>query len=117
VNQKIWKEGTPALYEHCLKFESTTTLADWLSETSDAVKARLTNLEIKNYIKTVGLPLLRYRFLKYANVFRLLTTPCVVSPVRSMSPVSISTSAYSVLATQIKLRRSSGRTPLSFSKQ
>ncbi|GAB1734855.1 hypothetical protein NU195Hw_g9027t1, partial [Hortaea werneckii] len=44
----------PIFYAHTLKFESTTTLLDFLSQIPTSIRPRLHSLEIKSYIKTTS---------------------------------------------------------------
>ncbi|KAK3112228.1 hypothetical protein LTR53_011723 [Teratosphaeriaceae sp. CCFEE 6253] len=51
VNKEINEETVKVFYAHTLKLESTTTLLDFLSQIPTSVRARLTSLHVKSYIK------------------------------------------------------------------
>ncbi|KAI7269563.1 hypothetical protein KC352_g8414, partial [Hortaea werneckii] len=54
VNKEVHNEALPIFYAHTLKFESTTTLLDFLSQIPTSIRPRLHSLEIKSYIKTTS---------------------------------------------------------------
>ncbi|KAI7066055.1 hypothetical protein KC339_g15622 [Hortaea werneckii] len=54
VNKEVYTDALPIFYAHTLKFESTTTLLDFLSQIPTSIRPRLHSLEIKSYIKTTS---------------------------------------------------------------
>ncbi|KAK4550057.1 hypothetical protein LTR36_003024 [Oleoguttula mirabilis] len=54
VNKELHNEAIPIFYAHTLKFESTSTLLDFLSQIPTSVRPLLHSLEIKTYIKTTS---------------------------------------------------------------
>ncbi|KAK3648804.1 hypothetical protein LTR56_007244 [Elasticomyces elasticus] len=52
VNKEIHEEAIPIFYAHQLRFESTTSLLDFLSQIPQSVRPLLKNVYIKNWIKT-----------------------------------------------------------------
>jgi hypothetical protein len=54
VNKEIYDEALPVLYNHMMRFESTTTALDFLGQLPNSVRPRITNISIKSYIKTTA---------------------------------------------------------------
>ncbi|KAK5736116.1 hypothetical protein LTR17_007638 [Elasticomyces elasticus] len=54
VNKEIHEEAIPIFYAHQLRFESTTTLLDFLSQIPQSVRPLLKNVYIKSWIKTTA---------------------------------------------------------------
>ena len=52
VNKELYDEALPILYNHTMRFESTTTALDFLGQLANTVRPRITNISIKSYLKT-----------------------------------------------------------------
>ena len=52
--KEIYDEAVPTLYDYTLKFETTTTLLDFLSQVPETVRPLLTKLSIKGFVKTTS---------------------------------------------------------------
>lgn len=52
INKEVYEEALPIFYNHCLCFENTTTLLDFLSQLPNTVRPRITKISIKVFVKT-----------------------------------------------------------------
>ena len=54
VNKEVYDEALRILYNHFMRFESTTTALDFLGQLPNSVRPRITNISIKTYVKTTA---------------------------------------------------------------
>lgn len=54
VNNEVYDEALPVLYNHMMRFESTTTALDFLGQLPNPVRPRITKISIKSYLKTTA---------------------------------------------------------------
>lgn len=54
INQEVYEEALPVLYNHPLRVESTTTLLEFLGQLPNTVRPRITKISIKQFLKTSG---------------------------------------------------------------
>lgn len=54
VNKEVFAEAVGVLYDNKLRFETTTTLNDFLAQLESAMRARLTNIVVNTWVKTTS---------------------------------------------------------------
>ncbi|KAK4499447.1 hypothetical protein PRZ48_009961 [Zasmidium cellare] len=52
VNKEFGKEATDILYAHTIRFDSSSTLTDFISAAQNTILPRLSSISLKNYAKT-----------------------------------------------------------------
>ena len=54
INKEVYEEAIPIFYNHVLRFDSTTTLLDFLGQLPNTVRPRITKVSIKSFVKTAA---------------------------------------------------------------